>query len=113
MQLAAKLAAMPVAIALMASGPARAADVDFARFLATPAGAAGVAAAVAGLGRCDSALAWGFAHDEATGAENRDHLFVGCQYEDAGDGEMYDKSVVAKFRFPDGRPELDSLTYLP
>lgn len=99
----------------MLAGHAQAADVDFTRFLATPAGASGMAAAVAGLGKCDTPLSWGYSYDEALGRENKDHLFVACQYDpdwEEGD-ELYDKSVIAKFMFLEGRPSLESLTYLP
>ncbi len=95
------------------TGAAQAQDVDFKRFLSSPAGAAGVAAAVAGLGKCDTELWWGLSYDETIERENPDHLFVACQYYDKEDESMYDKSVVAKFMFWDGKPVLDSLTYLP
>ncbi|WP_417680501.1 hypothetical protein [Roseibium sp.] len=99
----------------MLAGQAQAADVDFARFLATPAGASGVAAAVAGLGKCDTPLSWGYAYDEALDRENTDHLFAACQFDpDWEEGEeLYDKSVIAKFMFLEGQPYLESLTYLP
>ncbi|MEP0232927.1 hypothetical protein [Roseibium sp.] len=95
------------------SGAAKAADVDFTRFLASSSGAAGVAAAVAGLGHCDTPLSWEYAHDENLGKVNPDHLLVACQYKDPDDEEFYDKSVTARFMFWDGDPVLDSLNYLP
>ncbi|WP_346894718.1 hypothetical protein [uncultured Roseibium sp.] len=99
----------------MIVGHAQAADVDFTRFLATPAGASGIAAAVAGLGHCDTPLSWGYAYDESLDRENTDHLFVACQFDpdwEEGD-ELYDKSVIAKFMFLEGEPSLESLSYLP
>lgn len=107
-----KMGVLAFALAVQAGG-ASAQTIDFSRFLATPAGAAAVSAAVAGLGTCDTPLAWDYAYDEATGGPNPDHLFVGCQYLDNSDEEMYDKSVIAKFQFWDGKPVLDSLAYLP
>ncbi|MBO0344927.1 hypothetical protein [Roseibium limicola] len=105
---------LAAAMLLLPATPAQAEGVvDFNRFLATPAGAAGLAAAVVGLGHCDTPLSWGAAWDDEIGDENNDHLFVACQYIDASDEEMYDKSVVAKFNFWDGKPTLASLTYLP
>ncbi len=109
---------MTLSISLMAgvlaAGPAVADDVDLKRFLSTSAGASGVAAAVAGLGQCDSELWWGIAYDPELDNDNPDHLFVACQYKDQDDGEMYDKSVVAKFLFLEGKPlNLQSLIYLP
>ena len=108
-----KLGVAFCASAVLATGSAQAQDVDFKRFLSSSAGAAGVAAAVAGLGQCDTELWWGISYDEAIGTENPDHLFVSCQYYDKEDESMYDKSVVAKFMFWDGKPTLESLTYLP
>lgn len=95
------------------SSHAHAADVDFARFLATPAGAAGVAAAVAGLGQCDSPISWDYAFDPETDRQNSDHLYLICQHYDEDDEEMYDKGVIAKFLFWNDQPHLESLTYLP
>ncbi|WP_417689902.1 hypothetical protein [Roseibium sp.] len=108
-----KLAASCCLVTALAAGGAKGQEVDFKRFLASPAGAAGVAAAVAGLGQCDTELWWGISYDEAMGKENPDHLFVSCQYYDKEDETMYDKSVVAKFLFWDDKPVLESLTYLP
>ncbi|MEP4033150.1 hypothetical protein [Roseibium polysiphoniae] len=100
--------------ALAASGSARADDVDFARFMKYPAGASGIAAAIGGLGNCDTPLWWGYAYDEAKGAENKDHLFFACQFYDRVEEDMFDKSVVAKFVFWDDKlVQLESLTYLP
>lgn len=92
---------------------ARAESVDLARFLASPAGAAGVAAAVAGLGQCDTPMSWSPGFDPANGEPDPNSIMVACQYKDMQDEEFYDKSVVAKFQFWDGAPFLQRLTYLP
>ncbi|SDU31138.1 hypothetical protein [Stappia sp. ES.058] len=97
--------------ATLVSG-AMADEVDFKRFLATPAGAAGVAAMVAGLGKCDGPINWDYAYDEAAGQVSRDMLFAGCEETVAGEDDLFEKSVVARFQFWDG-PTLESLTYLP
>ncbi|GGB59191.1 hypothetical protein GCM10011316_34040 [Roseibium aquae] len=100
-------------LTFFAVAPASAEDVDFGRFLTTASGASGVAAALAGLGTCDTEIWHGYAYDEAAGTENKDHLFFACQYLDKEDEQMYDKSVVAKFQFWDNKAVLESLTYLP
>lgn len=97
--------------AALVSG-AMAEEVDFKRFLATPAGASGVAAMVAGLGRCDGAINWGYAYDEAAGKVSQDMLFAGCEETVEGEDDPFEKSVVARFQFWNG-PMLESLTYLP
>ncbi|WP_150525903.1 hypothetical protein [Roseibium sediminis] len=104
---------LALGLTLFAAAPAAAEGVDFGRFLTTASGASGVAAALAGLGSCDTEIWHGYAYDEATGAENKDHLYFACQYFDKEDEQMYDKSVVAKFMFWDKKAVLDSLTYLP
>jgi len=101
-------------LASMACIPAaRAETVDFARFLASPAGAAGVAAAVAGLGHCDTPISWSPGFDPSNGEADPDSIMIACQYKDMEDEEFYDKSVVAKFQFWDGMPVLQGLDYLP
>lgn len=101
-------------LAVMAFVPAaRAQSVDFQRFLASPAGAAGIAAAVAGLGQCDTPLSWSPGFDPSNGDPDPEAIMVSCQYQDVDDEEFYDKSVIAKFAFWDGTPVLQKLTYLP
>ena len=97
------------------TGPALAdtARVDFVRFLSTPAGAAGVAAAVAGLGTCDTPINWEYGYDEELGKVSADVLFLGCTETIDGEDDPFEKSVVAKFMFLDGKPSLVSLQYLP
>ncbi|WP_340159919.1 hypothetical protein [uncultured Hoeflea sp.] len=99
--------------AMVSVSTARAETVDFARFLASPAGAAGIAAAVAGLGQCDTPLSWSQGFNPSNGDPDPDSLMVACQYQDLDDEEFYDKSVVARFQFWDGMPVLQELTYLP
>lgn len=99
--------------AVFSTEAARADSVDFARFLASPAGAAGVAAAVAGLGHCDTPLTWSAGMDPFNGNPDPDAIMVGCEYRDVEDEEFYGKSVVAKFQFWNGTPVLEGLTYLP
>jgi len=105
---------LAIGLAAMASiSTARAETIDFARFLASPGGAAGVAAAVAGLGQCDTPMSWSPGFDPSNGNADPDSIMVACQYKDMEDEEFYDKSVVAKFQFWDGVPFLQELTYLP
>jgi len=99
--------------AMVSISTARAETIDFARFLASPAGAAGVAAAVAGLGQCDTPLSWSPGFNPSNGDPDLDSFMVACQYQDMDDEEFYDKSVVARFQFWDGKPVLQELTYLP
>ncbi|WP_420408826.1 hypothetical protein [Hoeflea sp.] len=111
-----KIAAGYLALGLAAAAStstARAETIDFARFLASPAGAAGIAAAVAGLGRCDTPLSWSPGFDPSNGEPDPDAVMVACQYQDMDDEEFYEKSVVARFQFWDGTPVLQELTYLP
>lgn len=105
------IAAACILNAGLASG-AFAGEVDFERFLATPAGAAGVAAMVAGLGNCDGPINWDYAYDEAAGKVSEDMLFAGCEETVEGEDGPFEKSVVAKFQFWNG-PMLESMTYLP
>jgi hypothetical protein len=105
---------LAIGLAAMTSiSTARADTVDFARFLASPAGAAGVAAAVAGLGQCDTPMSWSPGFDLSSGDPDPDSIMVACQYQDMDDEEFYDKGVVARFQFWDGNPVLRDLTYLP
>lgn len=99
--------------AMVSISTSRADAVDFARFLASPAGAAGVAAAVAGLGQCDTPMSWSPGFDPSNGDPDSDSIMVACQYQDMDDEEFYDKGVVARFQFWDGTPVLQDLTYLP
>ncbi|WP_321502690.1 hypothetical protein [Breoghania sp.] len=112
--------AILAAAVLLACGPvlkgtasAATAQVDFKRFLSTPAGAAGVAAAVAGLGTCDTPINWEYGFDETLGDVSTDVLFLGCTETIDGEDDPFEKSVVAKFMFLDGKPSLVSLQYLP
>lgn len=112
MKLAAKC--LLLGLASMACIPAARADtVDFARFLASPAGAVGVAAAVAGLGQCDTPMSWSPGFDPSNGEPDPDSIMVACQYKDIEEDDFFDKSVVAKFEFWGGAPFLQGLTYLP
>lgn len=97
------------------AGPAFAAEPDFKRFLTSASGAAGLAAAMATLGDCDTLPEWSLYYDEQLGAENPNHVYVGCQYDpDWEEGnELYDKGVVAKFQEFEGVMYLESLTQLP
>ncbi|EFO30671.1 conserved hypothetical protein [Roseibium sp. TrichSKD4] len=104
---------LALGLSVLAVAPLAAQDVDFGRFLTTASGVSGVAAALTGLGTCDTEIWHGYAYDEATGSENKDHLYFACQYYDKEDEQMYDKSVVAKFQFWDKKAVLESLTYLP
>lgn len=99
--------------ATLVSG-AMADEVDFKRFLATPAGAAGVAAMVAGLGKCDGPINWDYAYDEAAGQVSRDMLFAGCEETVAGEDDLFEKirrrAVPVLGRADAGKPDLSSLT---
>lgn len=101
--------------AVQGAAPAFAAGPDFTRFLSSASGAAGLAAAMATLGACDTVPEWSLYYDEEIGADNPNHLYVGCQYDpdwEEGD-ELYDKGVVAKFQEFEGVMYLESLTQLP
>ena len=100
-------------LALASIPAARAETVDFARFLASPAGAAGVAAAVAGLGQCDTPMSWSPGFDPSNGEPDPDAIMVACQDKDVEEDDFFNKSVVAKFEFWGGVPFLQGLTYLP
>ncbi|MEJ8475490.1 hypothetical protein [Roseibium algae] len=112
MKKTAKYALFGFAAACLSSA-AQAESVDFERFLSSPAGAAGIAAAVAGLGECDTPLNWAPGFDPMNGTLDPNAVSVSCQYKDIDDEEFYDKSVTAKFHFWDETPTLDSLVYLP
>lgn len=99
----------------VSSGPVLAAEPDFARFMASPSGAAGLSAAIGSLGPCATPPQWSLGFDPDLDKENPNHVYVGCQYDPGGEdaGELYDKGVLAKFVNYGGVLYLESLTQLP
>ncbi|MFD1696698.1 hypothetical protein [Roseibium aestuarii] len=97
----------------MAVAPAAAQDVDFGRFLTSATGVSGMAVMVAGLGRCDTPLAWGPGFDAGSGQGNPDALAVSCSYYDETDEMDIEKTVIGIFSFWNDAAHLETLTYLP
>ncbi|MCK7615663.1 hypothetical protein [Roseibium sediminicola] len=102
-------------VMLCSTFPAGAADVDFARFMASASGAAGLSAAISSLGQCDTAPQWAISYDPEIDGDNPNHVYVGCQYDpDWEEGtDLYDKGILAKFVESEQGPVLVSLTQLP
>ncbi|MCX2722146.1 hypothetical protein [Roseibium salinum] len=83
--------------------------------MSSATGAAGLSAAISSLGACDTTPVWSLSYDPDIGAENPNHVYVGCQYDpdwEEGD-ELYDKGILARFVDLDGTLYLESLTQLP
>ncbi|WP_428650175.1 hypothetical protein [Roseibium sp.] len=83
--------------------------------MASPSGAAGLSAAISSLGACATTPAWSLSYDPDIGADNPNHVYVGCQYDpewEEGD-DLYDKGILAKFVDYEGVLFLQSLTQLP